>query len=249
MEALVNACDVCKLSVAYRDKPVLNKIDFQCPRGVIMGIVGPNGAGKSTLMKALVGLMPAIHGSVEFFGKSFKAVRHRVGYMPQQNSVDWDFPTTVFDVVMMGTYGGLGWFRRPGTTERDRTRRALEQVGILDLADRQIGELSGGQRQRTFLARALVQDPEIYFMDEPLQGVDAKSERAIIEVMRSLKQQGKTIVIVHHDLATVREYCDWVTLLNGKVVASGPVELAFTEENVRTTYEHASALLAFGVAN
>jgi manganese/zinc/iron transport system ATP- binding protein len=249
MEALVNACDVCKLTVAYRDKPVLHKIDFQCPRGVIMGIVGPNGAGKSTLMKALVGLMPAIHGSVEFFGKSFKAVRHRVGYMPQQNSVDWDFPTTVFDVVMMGTYGSLGWFRRPGAAERARTLRSLEHVGISDLADRQIGELSGGQRQRTFLARALVQEPEIYFMDEPLQGVDAKSERAIIDVMRELKEQGKTIVIVHHDLATVREYCDWVTLLNGRVVASGPVEMVFTEENVRTTYEHASALLEFGIQN
>ena len=245
MESRLTAFDVRRLTVAYRDKPVLEKADFHCPRGVIMGIVGPNGAGKSTLLKALVGLMPAIHGSVQFFGEStFRAVRDRIGYMPQQNSVDWDFPTSVFEVVMMGTYGSLGWFRRPGKAERERTREALEEVGISDLADRQIGELSGGQKQRTFLARTLVQRPDIYFMDEPLQGVDAKSEKAIIAVMRKLKESDRTIVFVQHDLSTVREYCDWVTLLNGRVVASGPTEQAFTEDNIGIAYEHDTVRLA-----
>ncbi|KAB1641483.1 metal ABC transporter ATP-binding protein [Gulosibacter chungangensis] len=231
------ACSTENLSVAYRDDPVLRGVDFRVPQGVVMGIVGPNGAGKSTLIKAMLGLVKPLTGSSEFFGNPLARVRQRVGYMPQSTSVDWDFPTTVLDVVTMGTYGTLGWLRRPGKTERARAVEALEQTGIHDLASRQIGELSGGQRQRVFLARTLVQAPDLYFMDEPFQGIDAKSQQAIVTVLHSLREQGKTVVIVHHDLATVRDYCDHVTLLNRRIVATGPAEESFTKDNIRTAYD------------
>lgn len=237
MTATDLACATHQLSVAYRSEPVLRGIDFAVPSGVVMGIVGPNGAGKSTLIKAMLGLVKPLTGSAEFFGRPLTQVRRRVGYMPQSTSVDWDFPTTVQDVVTMGTYGGLGWIRRPGRAERDRALVALEQTGIADLASRQIGELSGGQRQRVFLARTLVQDPDLYFMDEPFQGIDAKSQQAIVAVLHRLRAAQKTVVIVHHDLATVREYCDSVTLLNRTIIASGPVEEAYTRDNIRATYE------------
>lgn len=237
MRSMQIACRTKNLAVAYGATPVLRGVDFEVPRGVVMGIVGPNGAGKSTLIKAMLGLVQPLAGKSEFFGNPLSKVRKRVGYMPQSTSVDWDFPTTVLDVVTMGTYGELGWFRRPGKRERGRARAALQQVGIIELERRQIGELSGGQRQRVFLARALVQSPELFFMDEPFQGVDAKSQHAIVQVLHELRQSGRTIVIVHHDLATVRDYCDHVTLLNGRVVASGPVDEAFTTENIRAAYE------------
>lgn len=233
----VLACATENLSVAYRAEPVLRGVDFRVPQGVVMGIVGPNGAGKSTLIKAMLGLVKPLTGTSEFFGQPLARVRRAVGYMPQSTSVDWDFPTTVLDVVTMGTYGTLGWVRRPGKAERARAIAALEQTGIPDLASRQIGELSGGQRQRVFLARTLVQAPELYFMDEPFQGIDAKSQQAIVTVLHALREQGKTVVIVHHDLATVRDYCDHVTLLNRRIVASGPADEAFTKENIRTAYE------------
>lgn len=237
LQSSVLACATENLSVAYRADPVLRGVDFQVPQGVVMGIVGPNGAGKSTLIKAMIGLVKPLTGSSEFFGSPLARVRQQVGYMPQSTSVDWDFPTTVLDVVTMGTYGSLGWFRRPGKAERARAVAALEQTGIPDLASRQIGELSGGQRQRVFLARTLVQAPDLYFMDEPFQGIDAKSQQAIVTVLHSLRAQGKTVVIVHHDLATVRDYCDHVTLLNRRIVASGPVDQSFTKDNIRTAYE------------
>ncbi|SEE74811.1 metal ABC transporter ATP-binding protein [Ruania alba] len=233
----MTACRTKGLSVAYRTEPVLRNVDLEVPTGVVMGIVGPNGAGKSTLIKAMLGLVRPLTGRAEFFDRPLARVRRRVGYMPQSTSVDWDFPTTVLDVVTMGTYGRLGWLRRPGHDERDQARAALEQTGIADLADRQIGELSGGQRQRTFLARALVQAPDLFFMDEPFQGIDARSQQAIVAVLHTLRAQGRTVVLVHHDLATVRDHCDHVTLLNGRVVASGPAEESFTRENVRTAYE------------
>ncbi|MGJ3508158.1 metal ABC transporter ATP-binding protein [Enemella sp. A6] len=232
-----HVCRATNLSVAYRAEPVLRHVDFCVPEGVVMGIVGPNGAGKSTLIRAMLGLVKPLTGGTEFFSEPLARVRGRVGYMPQSTSVDWDFPTTVLDTVMMGTYGSLGWFRRPGKAERKRAVEALELVDIAELAGRQIGELSGGQRQRVFLARALVQDPDLYFMDEPFQGVDAKSQQAIVTVLHTLRRQGKTVVIVHHDLATVREYCDQVTLLNGRVISSGPVAEAFTATHVRTAYD------------
>lgn len=231
------ACATTNLSVAYRAEPVLRGVDFHVPEGVVMGIVGPNGAGKSTLIKAMLGLLKPLTGSAEFFGQPLHQVRQRVGYMPQSTSVDWDFPTTVLDVATMGTYGSLGWLRRAGKKERRKALAALEQTGIADLASRQIGELSGGQRQRVFLARTLVQSPDLFFMDEPFQGIDAKSQQAIVEVLHALRAQGKTVVIVHHDLATVRDYCSHVTLLNQKIVASGPVAEAFTTDNIRIAYD------------
>lgn len=232
-----DACTVRGLSVAYHAEPVLRSVDLDVPTGVVMGIVGPNGAGKSTLIKAMLGLVVPLTGSARFFGEPLDRVRHRIGYMPQSTSVDWDFPTTVRDVVTMGTYGRLGWFRRPGAAERDRAWAAMEQAGIAELADRQIGELSGGQRQRTFLARSLAQAPDLYIMDEPFQGIDARSQQAIVAVLHDLRDAGKTVMMVHHDLATVRDYCDHVTLLNRVVVASGPAEKAFTRESIRTTYD------------
>jgi len=239
-ESLVPACSAENLSVAYRSEPVLRGVRFSVTPGVVMGIVGPNGAGKSTLIKAMLGLVKPLTGTVSFYGRPLSRVRNMVGYMPQSTSVDWDFPTTVLDVVTMGTYGALRWVRRPGKAERARAFAALEQTGVADLARRQIGELSGGQRQRVFLARALVQSPEIYFMDEPFQGVDAKSQQTIVEVLHALRSKGKTVIIVHHDLATVREYCDEVTLLNRRVVASGSAEQVFTKAHIRTTYEVSS---------
>jgi manganese/zinc/iron transport system ATP- binding protein len=220
-------------------------VNFSVPVGSVMGVVGPNGAGKSTLIKAMLGLLTPLTGTAEFFGRPLDQVRHRVGYMSQSANVDWDFPTSVIDLVTMGTYGELGWIRRPGKAERVRAMAALEQTGIPELASRQIGELSGGQRQRAFLARTLVQAPDLYFMDEPLQGIDSKSQHAMVDVLKDLSAQGKTIVIVHHHLATVRDYCDHVTLLNGSVVASGPADKAFTRENIRTAYEAGEGAEAF----
>ena len=230
------AIEVNDLTVAYRDKPVLWDLDVEVPRGVLMAIVGPNGAGKSTLIKSILCLVKPAAGQVLIHGRPYDEQRRITAYVPQRGSVDWDFPTTVLDVVMMGTYGSLGWFRRPGRRERERAMAALGQVGLADLADRQISQLSGGQQQRVFLARALVQDAQVYFMDEPFQGVDAKTERAIVDVLRELRAAGRTVVAVHHDLETVREYFQWVLLLNVRRIALGPVEEVFTEENLRRTY-------------
>ncbi len=239
------ACRARNLSVAYRAEPVLRGVNFSVPLGSVMGIVGPNGAGKSTLIKAMLGLVTPLTGTVDFSGRPLDQVRRRIGYMPQSTSVDWDFPTTVIDLVTMGTYGELGWIRRPGKAERARAMAALEQTGIPNLAARQIGELSGGQRQRAFLARALAQAPDLYFMDEPFQGIDAKSQQAMVDVLQDLRARGKTIVMVLHHLATVRDYCDHVTLLNVSVVASGPADEAFTKENIRTAYEARDGAEAF----
>jgi manganese/zinc/iron transport system ATP- binding protein len=201
-----------------------------------MGILGPNGAGKSTLIKAALNLVPRAAGTVRFFDLPYEKARHLVGYVPQRGSVDWDFPTTVLDVVTMGLYGRLGWFRRPGSNEREQAMHALDQVGLADLSDRQISQLSGGQQQRTFLARALVQDAQLYFMDEPFAAVDAVTEKAIVAILRELNQRRRTVLVVHHDIQTVAEYFDWVTLLNVEVVASGSVGQTFTSENLRKTY-------------
>lgn len=230
------AIAVRDLTVAYRDKPVLWDIDLTVPPGRLLAIVGPNGAGKTTFIKAMLGLVPKAAGLVHILGKPYHEQRTAVAYVPQRGSVDWDFPTSVLDVVMMGLYGRLGWFRRPGRRERAEALEALEKVGMEAFADRQISQLSGGQQQRTFLARALVQDAQVYFMDEPFQGVDATTERAIIALLRTLRAAGKTVVVVHHDLQTVPEYFDEVMLLNVRRIASGPVEEVFNEENLRRTY-------------
>ncbi|WP_245866702.1 metal ABC transporter ATP-binding protein [Serinibacter salmoneus] len=230
--------EVRGLSVAYHADAVLRGVDLAVPAGVVMGVVGPNGAGKSTLLKAMLGLLPALTGSVRFFGQRLGAVRDRVGYMPQAAGVDWDFPATAADVVAMGTYDGwrprLGRRRRE---ERDRALVALEEVGMADFADRQIGQLSGGQRQRVFLARTLVRRPDLYLMDEPFAGIDARSQESIVRVLHELRAAGRTVVLVHHDLPTVRAYCDHVTLLNRRVVASGPLAEAFTTASIATAYD------------
>jgi len=239
------ACETRNLSVAYREDPVLRHVDFCVPTGSVMGIVGPNGAGKSTLIKAMLGLVTPLAGTSEFFGQPLDDVRNRVGYMPQSTSVDWDFPTTVIDLVVMGTYGELGWFRRAGKAERARAMAALDQTGMADLASRQIGELSGGQRQRAFLARALAQAPDLYFMDEPFQGIDAKSQQAIMDVLKDLSAAGKTIVVVHHHLGSVLDFCDHVTLINKSIVAMGPARATFTTENIRVAYDTSDSAEGF----
>jgi manganese/zinc/iron transport system ATP- binding protein len=231
-----NALEVTDLTVAYHEKPVLWDIDLEVPSGILLAIVGPNGAGKTTMIKSILGLLKPAAGQVLIYGKSYLEQRQLVGYVPQRGSVDWDFPTSALDVVMMGRYGALGWIKRPGKPERDLALEALTKVGMGDYADRQISQLSGGQQQRVFLARALVQDAQIYFMDEPFQGVDATTERAIVTLLQDLRAAGKTVIVVHHDLQTVSEYFDWVTLLNVRRIASGPVSEVFTEENLRLTY-------------
>lgn len=228
--------EVHDLTVAYHRRPVLWDIDFKVPGGKLIGIIGPNGAGKSTLIKATLGMISLASGWVRFFGKSPDEARTSIGYVPQRESVDWDFPTDALDVVLMGIYGRLGWFRRPGKKERDYALDCLEKVGMADYAARQISQLSGGQQQRVFLARALAQDAAIYLMDEPLAGVDAATEKAVVELLRDLKQQGKTVLAVHHDLQTVREYFEWVILLNMRKIADGPTSEVFTAENLRKTY-------------
>jgi manganese/zinc/iron transport system ATP- binding protein len=230
------AVKVDDLTVAYNYKPVLWDIDLQIPQGVLMAIVGPNGAGKSTLIKAILGILKPISGTVRIFDQPYESQRKKVAYVPQKGSVDWDFPTTAVDVVMMGTYGSLGWIKRPREKEKKRALEALEKVGMLSFKDRQISQLSGGQQQRIFLARALVQDAEIYFMDEPFQGVDATTEVAIINILKELRKANKTVVVVHHDLQTVSEYFDWVTFLNVKKIATGPVKDIFNDDNLTKTY-------------
>jgi manganese/zinc/iron transport system ATP- binding protein len=242
----MNALEIADLTVAYRDKPVLWDVDLIVPPGTLMAIVGPNGAGKTTLIKATLGLVRPAAGTTLIFGKPYAEQRQLVGYVPQRGSVDWDFPTSVLDVVMMGRYASLGWLKRPGRHERQLAIEALEKVRMSEFAERQISQLSGGQQQRVFLARALVQEAQIYFMDEPFQGVDAVTERAIVDLLRDLRAEGKTVVVVHHDLQTVSEYFDWVTLINVRRIASGPVGEVYTETNLRATYGGRIAFLGHG---
>lgn len=232
----IPAVQIDDLTVAYNYKPVLWDIDLVIPEGVLMAIVGPNGAGKSTLIKSILGIIKPLAGSVQIFGKSYKKQVDKVAYVPQKGSVDWDFPTTALDVVMMGTYGSLGWIKRPGQKEKKLALEALDKVGMLSFKSRQISQLSGGQQQRIFLARALVQNASIYLMDEPFQGVDATTEKAIINILKELRKEGKTLIVVHHDLQTVPEYFDWVTFLNVKGIASGPVKDIFNDDNLTKTY-------------
>lgn len=230
------AVQIDDLTVAYDFKPVLWDIDLAVPEGVLMAIVGPNGAGKSTLIKTILGIVKPIAGSVSVFGEPYKKQRKRTAYVPQKGTVDWDFPTTALDVVLMGTYGNLGWIKRPGKKEKQIALEAMKQVDMLDFKNRQISQLSGGQQQRVFLARALAQKADIYFMDEPFQGVDATTEIAIINILKQLREEGKTVVVVHHDLHTVPEYFDWVTFLNVKKIAAGPVKEIFNDDNLTKTY-------------
>jgi manganese/zinc/iron transport system ATP- binding protein len=224
------------LTVAYDRKPVLWDVSFELAPGKLVGVIGPNGAGKSTLIKAVLDLVPAASGRVLVFGKPYRKNRYRVGYVPQRESVDWDFPTNAVDVVTMGLYGRVGWLRRPKKEHRQIAEDCLGKVGMSEFAGRQISQLSGGQQQRVFLARALAQDARLYLMDEPFAGVDATTERAILTLLQELKDAGRTVVAVHHDLQTVAEYFDHVVLLNMRLVASGAVTDTFTTENLQRTY-------------
>ena len=219
-----------------KQQPVLWDVDLQVPTGAKMAIVGPNGAGKSTLIKAAMGLVTPVAGEVRVFGRARESARGDIAYVPQRSSLEWDFPTDVLDVVTMGTYGQIGWFRRAGARQQNQAMEALATVGMEAYSSRPIAQLSGGQQQRVLLARALVQGAEIYMLDEPFQGVDAPTERAIVEVLDALADEGKTIIVVHHDLQTVPEYFDHVLLLNVRAIDSGPVDEVFTEENLRLTF-------------
>jgi manganese/zinc/iron transport system ATP- binding protein len=231
------------VTVAYHRRPVLWNIDYQAPSGKLIAIVGPNGSGKTTLIKAILDLVPRAAGQVLIFGEPYRQQRHRVGYVPQRTSVDWDFPVSALDVVAMGMYRKIGWLRPVTRKHRDLAKRALDRVGMADFASRQINQLSGGQQQRVFLARALAQNADLYFMDEPFAGVDAATERAIVDILRSLRESGKTVIVVHHDLQTVHEYFDEVVLLNMRLIAAGPTADVFTPDNLRKTYGGKLALL------
>ncbi len=244
------AVQIEDLTVAYDAKPVLWDIDLNIPQGKLMAVIGPNGAGKTTLLKAMLGLLIPVSGSVRFFEEtenSLRKLKNKVAYVPQSGSVDWDFPATVLDIVLMGCYGRLGFFKRPGKKDKENALQCLQKVGMEEYATRQISQLSGGQQQRVFLARALMQTADIYFMDEPFKGVDVQTEKAIVILLKELKASGKTVVVVHHDLQTVPEYFDWVTLINIKVIASGPVEEVFHEQNLKKAYRSSGNLLKSAV--
>ncbi|MEM9166915.1 MAG: ABC transporter ATP-binding protein [Planctomycetota bacterium] len=232
------------MTVAYNRRPVLWDVDYDAPAGSLIAVVGPNGAGKSTLIKGCLGLVPLAAGAVEFWGQPLRDERARVGYVPQRETVDWDFPVSALDVVCMGRYGKIGWCRPIGRQHRKAARDCLDRVGLGEYADRQIGQLSGGQQQRVFLARALAQEADLYLMDEPFAGVDAATERAIVDVLREMRATGRTVVVVHHDLQTVPVYFDHAVLLNMRVVAAGPVSEVFTTTNLQQTYGGRLTLLS-----
>lgn len=224
------------MTVSYGEKPALFSLDATFPAAQMSAIVGPNGAGKSTLLKAALGLIPRISGEVSVFGRPISAVRDRIAYVPQRASVDWEFPATALNVVLMGLFGRLGLWKRVRAGHKAKALACLERVGMADFAHRQIGQLSGGQQQRVFLARALAQDADLYLLDEPFAGVDAATERAIIDVLMALKDEGCSVIAVHHDLSTVSEYFEHVLLLNMRRIAEGPVAKAFSAEALASAY-------------
>lgn len=228
--------DVHNLTVSYNNKPVLWNIDLTLPKGSLVGIIGPNGAGKSTLIKTMMDIVPSSSGSVKLFGEKLAKVRQKVAYVPQRESVDWDFPASVYDIVMMGRYGKMGLFNRPRKADEEVVMDSLRKVALLPLKDRQISQLSGGQQQRVFLARALAQEADLYFMDEPFAGVDIATETAIIEILREMRDAGKTVVVVHHDLQSAAEYFNWIVLINMRLIGSGPTDKLLTTELLQKTY-------------
>jgi manganese/zinc/iron transport system ATP- binding protein len=232
----MNVLTMREVTVRVANQTVLENINLEVPRGKLCAIIGPNGAGKSTLIRTVMGMMKPTAGDIQLFGEPLAAQKARIGYVPQRESVDWDFPIHVLDVVLMGTFGRLGLWRRPGRCERALALQCLEKMGIAELAERQISELSGGQQQRVFLARALAQQATVYFLDEPFVGVDAQTERNIIIQLQDLKAAGTSLFVVHHDLQTVPEYFDYVILLNRNLVAVGPVDEVFQMENLQKTY-------------
>ncbi|HHX88969.1 MAG TPA: metal ABC transporter ATP-binding protein [Paracoccus sp.] len=238
------ALHVEDLTVTYGAHPALWDIDLDIPPGVMCAIVGPNGSGKSTLLKAALGLVRPVAGHVRFLGHPVSRMRGRIGYVPQRHGVDWDFPTTARDVVAMGLYRRLGWFRRPGADAWAQAMAALAEVGMQDYADRQISQLSGGQQQRVFIARALVQEARILILDEPMAGVDAATETVIIALLKRLRDEGRTVIVVHHDLTTVQSYFDWLVMMNVRIIAQGPVPEVYTPENLQATYGRQLAMIA-----
>lgn len=239
----MNAVSVRDLTVAYHDKPVLWDLDVDIAAGTLTAIVGPNGAGKSTLIKAVLGLIPIAAGTVRIFDRPYPEVRKRVAWVPQRSHVDWDFPADVVDVVMMGRYGQLGWFRRPGKADREKAMAALERVSMADFARRHISQLSVGQQQRVFLARALAQEADLYLMDEPFAGVDAVTEEAIVGILRGIREEGKTAVVVHHDLETAPDYFDHAVLMNIRVVGAGPMSEVWNRTTLEAAYGPKAALI------
>ena len=237
------ALTVDQLSVTYDKTLVLWDVHCQIPQGKLVGIIGPNGAGKSTFLKALLSMVRPLSGKILFFGSSYRYMKQRIAYVPQRSSVDWDFPVTAFEVVLMGRYRKLGLFKRPSSADKQAARKALEMVGMEKFADRQISQLSGGQQQRLFIARALLQDADLYLMDEPFAGVDMATEKEIIAILDRLKAQGKTLLVVHHDLSTVDSYFDWVLMLNTCLIACGPVSDVFNTDTILRCYGKGSALL------
>jgi len=236
--------EIHDLTVSYDKKPVLWGIDFSIPNGALCGVVGPNGAGKSTLIKAIMGLVEINSGYIKLFDRELDKVRNRISYVPQRESVDWDFPASVLDVVLTGRYSRLGFFKNPRKADKEAALKALEMVGMDKYQSRQISQLSGGQQQRVFLARALTQNADMYLLDEPFAGVDAATEKAIIKILQELATQGKTIIVVHHDLQSVETYFDWVILLNLRLVASGPTPEIFTPTMLEETYGGKLTLLS-----
>lgn len=232
----MNALQVKDLSVAYEEKIVLSDINLTIPKGQITGIIGPNGAGKSTLIKAILNQLPNKTGTISILEQPLNPKDLLVGYVPQRNAVDWDFPTNALDVVMMGRYGHIGLIKRPSAKDKEIALSCLKNVGMEAYADRSIGQLSGGQQQRVFLARALAQEAKVYFMDEPFVGVDAATERTIITILKKLKSEGKSVFVVHHDLQTAADYFDWIVLLNQTIIASGPTKTTFTPDNLQEAY-------------
>ncbi|MDN5247367.1 MAG: metal ABC transporter ATP-binding protein [Candidatus Cardinium sp.] len=225
------------LTVGYTNrKTVLEKVSFDLPSHKIIGIIGPNGAGKSTLLKVAMGLVPYQKGEIKLLGAPIHKVRRCISYVPQKESVDWDFPASVFDIALLGRYNRLGFFERPNKKDKAIAMQCLEELGIAHLAKRQIGELSGGQQQRVFLARALAQDAALYFMDEPFTGIDVTTEKMVIRLLKNMVAAGKTIVVVHHDLGSVYSYFDWLVLLNHKLIAAGDTKKVFTADLLEKTY-------------
>lgn len=233
----MNVIEIKNISVAYDETTVLENVNLNIKRGDFLALMGPNGAGKSTLLKTILNFIKPIGGEIKIKGKLYKEVRKKIAYVPQRGSVDWDFPITLFDVVEMGCYGRVGFLKKINKTEKKNVERVIEKVGLTEFKERQISKLSGGQQQRAFLARAILQNAEIYLMDEPFQGVDSKTEKAIVEILKELKKSGKTLIVVHHDLQTVTSYFDTVAFINKTIVAAGPVEDVFNEENIEKTYK------------
>jgi manganese/zinc/iron transport system ATP- binding protein len=231
-----SALEMDQLSVGYDRHTVLWDVSFSIPAGVMCCVLGPNGAGKSTLLKTALGLIRKMSGKIDFFGEPLEISRSRIAYVPQRESVDWDFPITSLDVVLMGRYGKLGSMQKLRKADREAAQNALELVGMSAYAKYQIGELSGGQQQRLFLARALVQNPDLFLLDEPFAGIDLATEKILVDLLKKLSSQGKTIIVVHHDLPTVPEYFDWALLINRHLVACGPLSEVFHRENLLKTY-------------